>query len=135
VPVLGVGTDEMPGFYTRSAGVRVDARVENAEEAARVVTAHWQAGFHTGVLVTVPLAEEDALSDEELQTALHQAEAEAAKRGIQGPAVTPYILAALARLTQGHTVEANLKLLRQNAHFAAQLAGYLAQDDPIANVR
>jgi len=127
VPVLGVGTDEMPGFYTRSAGVRVDARVENAAQAARIVAAHWHAGFRTGVLVTVPLSHEDALSQEELQSALQQAEDEAAQQGIHGPAVTPYVLAALARLTHGRSVDANLKLLRQNAHFAAQLARDLAQ--------
>ncbi len=131
VPVLGVGTDEMPGFYTRSTNIRVDARVENAAEAAQFVTAHWTAGFRTGVLVTVPLAEEDALAAEELENALTQAEREAASAGIRGPAVTPYILAALARLTRGRSVEANLKLLRQNARFAARLAKALAQEGPL----
>ena len=127
VPVLGVGTEEMPGFYTRSAGVRVDARVEDATEAARVIDTHWRTGFQTGVLVTVPLAEEDALTPDELQSALAQAEAEAKRQGIHGPAVTPYVLSALARLTQGRSVEANLKLLRQNARFAARLARALAE--------
>jgi len=122
VPILGLGTDELPGFYTRTTGLRVDARVESAAEAAHLVHTHWAAGFHTGVLVTVPLAEEDALSPQDVEKALAQAEAEAAERDIRGPAVTPYVLAALARMTQGRSVTANLKLLRQNARVAAELA-------------
>ncbi|NPA91556.1 MAG: pseudouridine-5'-phosphate glycosidase [Chloroflexi bacterium] len=125
IPVLGLGTDELPGFYTRGTGVKVDARVDTVEEAAAIIQAHWRAGFRTGVLMTVPLAAEDALSPQELQSALAQAEAEAREQGIGGPALTPYVLAALARITQGRSVQANLQLLRQNARIAAQLAHYL----------
>ncbi len=122
VPVIGVGTDELPGFYTRSVGVPVDARVNTPADAAPLVAAHWGLGFRSGVLVTVPLAEEEALSEAEVEAALAQAEEEAAAQGVRGPAVTPYVLAALARLTQGRSVRANLTLLRQNARAAAQLA-------------
>lgn len=122
VPIIGVGTDEMPGFYTRSAGVPVDARVETAEEAARYVYEHWHLGFRGGVLVTVPLPEEEALQPEEIAAAVAQAEEEARAKGIRGPAVTPHVLAVLARVTQGRSVQANLTLLRQNARFAARLA-------------
>ncbi len=127
VPVLGLGTDEMPGFYTRSTGLPVDARVETPQEAARYVAEHWHLGFRGGVLVTVPLPEEIALSSEEVETAVAQAEAEAQTQGIRGAAVTPYVLASLARLTQGRSIEANLALLRQNARVAAQLALALTQ--------
>ncbi len=128
VPVLGLGTEELPGFYTRTSGVPVDERVEDAAEAARIIATHWRLGFRTGVLVTVPLSQEDALTREEVELAVAQAEAEAQAKGIRGPAVTPYVLAALARITQGRSVQANLKLLRQNATFAAQLAVHLSNE-------
>lgn len=128
VPVLGLGTEEMPGFYTRSAGVRVDARVETPQEAARAVATHWRLGFRTGVLVTVPLSEEDALPEEEMTAALARAEAEARAAEVHGPALTPFLLAALARITAGRTVRANLSLLRQNARVAAALARALAEE-------
>ncbi len=128
VPILGVGTKELPGFYTRTTGLPVDERVEDAADAARLVAAHWRAGLRTGVLVTLPLAEEDALTPEEMERALRRAEDEAAARGITGPQVTPYVLAALARLTEGRSVRANLTLLRQNARFAARLARHLAEE-------
>ena len=126
VPILGVGTDELPGFYTRSAGVPVDARVETPEDAARFVYEHWHVGMRGGVLVTVPLPEQDALTDEEIDAAVREAEEEARARGVRGPDVTPYVLAALARVTRGRSVRANLALLRQNARVAARLAVELA---------
>ena len=127
VPVLGVGTDEMAGFYTQSAGVPVDARVETPVEAARFVHEHWHLGLRGGVLVTVPLPAKEALTDEEIDMAVRQAEEEARARGVRGPEVTPYVLAALARVTNGRSIRANLALLRQNARFAARLALELAR--------
>ena len=126
VPVIGLGTDEMPGFYTRSAGVPVDIRVETVAEAAYYIQEHWHLGLRGGVLLTVPLSSEDALDPEEVAWAVAQAEAEAKEQDIHGKELTPYILAALARLTGGRSVRANLQLLRQNAQVAAQLAVLLA---------
>ncbi len=127
VPVIGLGTDEMPGFYTRRTGLPVDVRVESPAEAARFITEHWHIGFRGGVLVTVPLPEEVALTPEEVEAAVAQAEAEAHRQGIRGADVTPYVLASLARLTDGRSIEANLALLRQNARVAARIAIALEQ--------
>lgn len=122
VPIIGLGTDEMPGFYTRTTGLPVDVRVETPVEAARYVFEHWHMGFRGGVMITVPLPPEDALSAAEVEAAVAQAESDAATRGIRGADVTPYVLASLARITQGRSLRANLALLRQNARVAAQLA-------------
>ncbi len=127
VPVIGLGVDEMPGFYLRSTGLPVDVRADSVEEVARLVREHWHLGFRGAVLVTVPLAPEDALPPDVFQEALAQAEAEAQAQGLRGKAITPFILAALARLTEGRSIEANVKLLRQNARVAAQLARALAR--------
>lgn len=127
VPIIGLGTDELPGFYTATTGLLVDVRAASVAEAAAYIGEHWHLGFRGGVLVTVPLPAEVALSEEELSAALSQAEAEARAAGVRGKEVTPFILAALARLTGGRTVQANLHLLRQNARVAAQLAIALAE--------
>ncbi len=127
VPIIGVGTDDLPGFYTRSTGLPVDVRVETPAEAARYVSEHWHLGFRGGVMIAVPLPAEEALSAAEVETAVAQAEAEAAAQGIRGADVTPYVLASLARITQGRSIRANLALLRQNARVAAQLARALSE--------
>jgi pseudouridine-5'-phosphate glycosidase len=122
VPVVGWGTDEFPAFFTRSSGLRVNARVNSAVEAAALIRAQWSLGLRSGVLVCVPCPEDVAVPAEAvepvLRTALQQAEAQ----GVRGKEVTPFLLARLAELTGGDTLRANLALLRNNARVAAELA-------------
>jgi pseudouridylate synthase len=121
VPVVGIGTDDFPAFYLRSSGRPVSARVETAEEAAALVTTHWQLGG-AGVVLALPLPDEQAVNPAVLQTALHAAEEQARARQIGGPALTPFLLARLAELTQGETLRANQALIVANARFAARVA-------------
>jgi pseudouridine-5'-phosphate glycosidase len=122
VPVVGWGTDEFPAFFTRSSGLRLSARVNNAVEAAALIRAQWSLGLRSGVLVCVPCPEDVAVPAEAvepvLRTALQQAEAQ----GVRGKEVTPFLLGRLAELTGGDTLRANLALLRNNARVAAELA-------------
>ncbi len=126
VPVVGWGTDEFPAFFTRSSGLRVSARVDNAVEAAALIRAQWTLGLRSGVLICVPCPEDVAVPAEAvepvLRTALQQAEAQ----GVRGKDVTPFLLARLAELTGGDTLRANLALLRNNARVAAEIARIFA---------
>lgn len=122
VPVLGWGSDEVAGFYSRSSGHRAPSRVDSAEQAARHITIQRGLGLATGILVTVPLPEELALPDWEVAAAVEQAEAEAAAAGIHGPASTPFVLGRVAALTDGRTVRANLALIERDASVAGQIA-------------
>jgi pseudouridine-5'-phosphate glycosidase len=121
VPVLGFGTDDFPAFYLRSSGLRVSARVDSPAEAARMVAAHWQFGG-AGVVLALPLSESAALEPGEFAEALAKAEAMAGREGIRGPALTPFLLARLAQLTEGKTLRANAELIVANARLAAQIA-------------
>lgn len=122
VPVLGWGTDEFPAFFSRSSGLRVSARVDNAAEAAALVRAQWAMGLHSGVLVCVPCPEDHAVPAETVEPVLRQALQQAEAQGVRGKDVTPFLLARLAELTGGETLRANLALLRNNARVAAELA-------------
>lgn len=124
VPVLGWQTDSFPAFFTRSTSLPVQARVEDAAEAASILNRHWNLGG-AGALVTVPCPEEDALGEDEIEGALALAEKEAHDAGIRGKDVTPYLLSRLAELSEGRTLQANLALLRRNACTAAKIAGAL----------
>ena len=125
VPVLGFGTDELPAFYSRSSGLRLEHRVEEAAAAAAVLTAHWRVET-TGVVVAVPppaAAELDAALVEPL---IHEALREARSAGIAGAAVTPYLLERIATATGGRAIEANIALLTNNAAVGAALAAALS---------
>jgi pseudouridine-5'-phosphate glycosidase len=129
VPVLGLGTDEFPAFYRRSSGQRVDRRCDTADELARVARAHWELGLGSGVLVGNPIPEADELPREAYERALEGALAEAAKRGLHGREVTPFLLDRLREGTGGATVKTNVALLKNNARVAAELARALVRGD------
>jgi pseudouridylate synthase len=117
VPVLGFRTSELPLFYSASGGPPVSARVETAEEAARVVRAHWELG-RAGLLLANPPAE----SLDDVEPLIEQALAEAEAGEIHGGAVTPFVLAFLHRESGGRTLEANRRLIVDNAQLAAEVA-------------
>jgi pseudouridine-5'-phosphate glycosidase len=121
VPVLGFRVDTLPLFYAAVGGPPVSARVESAEEAARVAEAHWRlggAGLLLGRPPDEPLEDVEPLIDEAL--------AAAAAVGVSGQAVTPFVLAHLHRESAGRTEAANKALVAQNARLAGEVAVALA---------
>lgn len=125
VPVVGLGTDTLPAFYTRSSGLPVDVRVETTREAAAIVAAGQRLGAQHGVLITVPVPAEDELPGERAEAAIAQATAEAEAQGIHGKRVTPFLLKRVAELTGGASRQANTSLLVNNARTAARMAAEL----------
>ena len=117
VPVLGFRVDTLPLFYAAAGGPPVSARVESAAEAARVAEAHWElggAGLLLGRAPDQPLEDVEPLIDEAL--------AAAARVGVSGQAVTPFVLAHLHRESEGRTEDANKALVAQNARLAGEVA-------------
>ena len=127
VPVIGYCTDELPAFYSRSSGLKVDVMVDNQDDAARLAERHWRLGARSAVLVCVPIPEEFEIKSHVIDSALDAAIATAAKNGVRGKAVTPFLLAELERLTGGTTVQTNCALLTNNATVAAGIAERLAR--------
>jgi pseudouridine-5'-phosphate glycosidase len=121
VPVIGVGTDELPGFYTRETGIRLEHSVADAAEASAVVRARGELE-QGGVIFAVPPPKATALERAVVEKHLAAALAAAKKKKIAGKAVTPFLLGEMARRTKGKALEANLALLENNARFAAKLA-------------
>jgi pseudouridine-5'-phosphate glycosidase len=126
VPVIGMGTDTLPAFYSRSSGLAIDACIETPEQAARIITAAHQLGSEHGMLFVVPVPELHEMPSESAEAAITQATAEAETQGIHGKAVTPYVLARVAELTAGESRSANTALLINNARMAGKIAIALA---------
>jgi pseudouridine-5'-phosphate glycosidase len=122
VPVVGYCTNEFPAFYSRSSGLKVSVRVDSPREAAEIACAHWDLGFKSALLVANPPPEGHNLPREAVDGAIHTALAEAELQGIRGQDVTPFLLARVSELTSRASLEANLELLKNNAHLAADIA-------------
>ncbi|MCW5874220.1 MAG: pseudouridine-5'-phosphate glycosidase [Anaerolineales bacterium] len=125
VPVVGYGTDAYPAFYSVESGLATSDRVDSAAEAATLARTHWQLGGG-GVLLAAPPPTETAIPREEVEAWIVQAQAEADAQGIRGQAVSPFLLARVAELSDGRSLRANLALLKNNARIAAGVARELA---------
>jgi len=121
VLVIGFRTDEFPAFYTRHSGLRLEHRCDSVEELARVLEARWALG-QGGVLIANPIPEEAALPPAQIESAITAALALAARGGISGKALTPFLLSELARATGGASVRANRALALNNVRLGAALA-------------
>jgi pseudouridylate synthase len=123
VPVLGYRTDTLPLFYTASGGPPVPSRVESADEAARIARAHWRLGG-AGLL----LAQPPPSSLDDVEPLIEEALADAAREGVRGQAVTPFVLAFLHERSGGRTLAVNRELVVANAGLASEVAALEARD-------
>lgn len=121
VPVIGWQTDELPAFYVRNSGRRLQQRVNDVETLAAIARAQWACGLH-GIVVGCPIPEEYAMNAGSLEEATEEALRLARAQGIRGSATTPFLLAHVAQATGGESVEANKALLLNNARWAARFA-------------
>jgi pseudouridine-5'-phosphate glycosidase len=121
VPVLGWQTSELPAFYARSSGRKLQQRVDEVNTVAAIARTQWECGLH-GLVVTCPIPAEYALDPAPLEAATEQALRVAREQGVRGSATTPFLLSHVARVTAGESVEANKALLLNNARWAARFA-------------
>jgi pseudouridine-5'-phosphate glycosidase len=126
VTVVGYRTDELPGFFTRSTGLRLSARADSPADVARIHLAARALGRRQAVLVVQPPPPDVALPQALVDDAVARALADARRTGVTGAAVTPFLLAAVERMTEGRSLRANLGLLEENAELAGRIAVALA---------
>ncbi len=122
VPVIGYGTSELPAFYSRHSGLKVDRRLDTPAAVARVLQAQDQVGLGGGLVVANPIAPEHEIPHAQIAAYIEQALQEAQAQGVEGAASTPFLLARVSELTGGASLVANIELVLANARLAAQVA-------------
>lgn len=126
VPVIGFGTAKLPAFYSRESGFAVDYRLDDPADIARVMHAKWALGAgrgdQGGLVIANPIPAEFALPREAIDGAIQQALADAARQGVVGKLITPFLLDRVNQLTGGLSLAANIQLVRHNARLAAAVA-------------
>jgi pseudouridine-5'-phosphate glycosidase len=127
VPVIGYGTEELPAFYTRSSGFKVDYRIDTPAELAHAFHAQREMGLKGGMLVTNPIPEQYSMDPAVINAAIDQAVAESVEQGIHGKETTPFLLARVKDLTGGDSLESNIQLVFNNAALAAKTAAELVK--------
>lgn len=121
VAVVGYGTDRMPFFLALESDVELDQRVDDVVSAARLIHELWSLEDASAVVLCNPIPADRAMDGTIVAEAVRGCEQSAARAGVRGKALTPFLLSCLAERTGGASLEANLALLESNARLAGEI--------------
>ena len=124
---MGYKTKELPAFYTRKSGLNVDYQIDSPKEAAEIIKAKRDMKLDGGILITNPIPEEYAMNEDEMNKAIDEALKEADMLGIKGKETTPFLLAKIKDITNGVSLESNIKLVYNNALVGSMIAKELSK--------
>lgn len=127
VPVVGYKTEEMPAFYTRRSGFKVDYMLDSPEEIALSLKAKWDLGLKGGMVVANPIEEQYQMDYDTISQAIEKALKEADENDIKGKESTPFLLSKVKEITGGDSLEANIMLVYNNALLGAKIAVELSK--------
>ncbi len=122
VEVLGYQTKELPAFYSRESGFNLDYAMESPEDIAKLIHAKWNLGLKGGVVIANPIPKAFSMDSKVIGGVIDQALLDANEDGIKGKDTTPYLLSKIKEITKGHSLDANLELVYNNAKLAAQIS-------------
>lgn len=122
VPVIGYQTEELPAFYTRKSGFKVNYKLDSVAEIAELLKTKWSLKLKGGVIIANPIPEDKQLDYDVMKSAIDNAIVQEKKMGIKGKESTPFLLSKVKELTDGLSLEANIALVYNNAKLAAQIA-------------
>lgn len=125
VPVIAYGTDEIPAFYSRSSGEKANCRLDTPEEVGALISMKAELGLKGGILVTCPIPAADEIPAAEINGVIDEAIREAEASGIKGKETTPFLLSRVKDLTEGRSLEANIKLVLNNADIGSRIACHI----------
>lgn len=123
VPVIGYRSDRLAGFHLPTTDLPLPFRADDPDEIARIYRMQARLGLSGALLVSHPVSH--GLAPDDLARWLAEAHHDAEAAGVRGKDTTPFLLDALARHSDGASVEVNLRLLRENAALAARIASSL----------
>lgn len=122
VPVLGFKTSEMPAFYTRKSGFKLDCSVNSVKEMSEILRSKWSVGLKGGVVIANPVPEDFSLDFQEMNRVIELALIEMKQKGVKGKDATPFLLGKVKELTGGKSLETNIQLVLNNAQLATRIA-------------
>lgn len=127
VPVIGYQTEELPAFYTRESGFKVNYRMDTPDEIAKALKAKDELNMKGSMVIANPIPIEYAMDSSYINNAINDAIIEADKLDIKGKETTPYLLDKIQKLTEGKSLAANIQLVYNNVKLGAQIASELCK--------
>jgi len=123
IPVVTVGSEDFPSFYSRQSGYTTPLRLDSPADIACMLHNKWSLGIEGSVLIACPVPAAYEVPFEKMEAHIQAALAAAEQQGVKGKEVTPFLLRYLAVRTGGESLDANIALVKNNAKIGAQIAG------------
>lgn len=125
VPVVTYAADQFPAFYSRESGFPAECRLDEPKDIADMMNAKEQLGLRGGMLVACPIPQEDEIPFDKMDAVIQKALKECEEQGVKGKRITPFLLSRVKDMTEGHSLEANIQLVFNNARVGAKIANEL----------
>lgn len=122
VPVIGYQTDYLPAFYTNTSQFKLRHRLDSASEIAQVIKTKFEIGLNGGLVIANPIPDQFAMDEYRINSAIDNALLAASEQEISGKDVTPFLLDAIVKATDGQSLAANIQLVFNNAKLASEIA-------------
>lgn len=122
VPVLGYKSSNLAAFYSKDSGLKLDYEMNSSKEIAEAIYYKRKLGLDGGILVSNPIPEEYSIPNEVINVYIEKALKEMNELGIKGKDTTPFLLKSIADATEGKSLEANIKLVYNNAKVGSEIA-------------
>lgn len=122
IPVVTLGQNEFPSFYSRKSGFVSPLRSDSMDEIARMLKVKWQMGLNGAVLIANPVPADQEIAADEMEVYIQKALTAAKEKKIRGKNVTPFLLQYISAHTKGESLDANIALIKNNAKVGAELA-------------
>lgn len=125
IPVYGYKTSYFPAFYSNKTNLKID-KIDNIKDIAKIYKINKELGFKQGILFTNPIPKKYEISTEKIEKYINAALKKVKKLGFTGKAVTPALLSEINKISNGKTLNANIKLVENNVKLACSIAKYLS---------
>ena len=125
IGLVGFKTTAFPGFYLTDSGFTIEHQVDSPEDIAAII--HQRIGLKTnnGLIVANPVKKE---MDRTRHDAILKSGLEgAAKNGIHGKYVTPFLLEHFHTASDGESLQVNIEIIKSNSALAADIAVAVAK--------
>ena len=126
VPVLGYKSSNLGAFYSKDSGLKVDYKMDSEQEIAEAIYYKRMMKLDGGILISNPIPDQYSMPSEVINLYIEKALKEADEKGIRGKEITPFLLKNIADNTHGNSLEANIKLVFNNAKIGARIAKELS---------
>jgi pseudouridine-5'-phosphate glycosidase len=126
VPVISYRSSFFGAFYSSESNERIEMRLDSAAEISAFLDVKWKLGLQGGALISNPIPKQYEVPNDLMESVIEEAIDKAHFNNVKGKQLTPFLLSEIKNVTDGRSLDANIQLVKNNAHLGTEIAIALA---------